>query len=88
MLDTLIYSDKTSEERESILKDVYNIPISRSIKEEINTMCNLGEGIYEKAIAEEQARQAIVIQQLLEEKTKALLKAGVPQDIIDKVMKQ
>ena len=96
MLDTLLYSDKTSEERESILKDVYNIPISRSIKEEINTMCNLGEGIYEKAIAEEQARQAIVFQQLLEEKTKALLeektkallKAGVSQDIIDKVMKQ
>ena len=59
-------------------------------------MCNLGEGLYEKAVAEEQARQAIVIQQilaektkaLLEEKTKALLQAGVPQDIIDKVMKQ
>ena len=65
MLDTLIYSDKTSEERESILKDVYNIPISRSIKEEINTMCNLGEGIYEKAIAEEQARQDIETEKLL-----------------------
>ena len=91
MLDTLLYSDKTSEERESILKDVYNIPISRSIKEEINTMCNLGEGLYERAynqaIAEEQARQAIAMQKILEEKTKALLQAGVPQDVVDKIMK-
>ena len=28
-------------------------------------MCNLGEGIYEKAIAEEQARQAIETEKLL-----------------------
>ncbi len=50
-------------------------------------MCNLGEGIYEKAVAEEQARQAIAMQKLLEEKTKALLDAGVSQDIIDIIMK-
>ena len=50
-------------------------------------MCNLGEGLYEKAIAEEQARQAIAIQKLLEEKTKALLEAGVSQDVVDKIMK-
>ena len=50
-------------------------------------MCNLGEGIYERAVAEEQARQAIATQKLLEEKTKALLDAGVSQDIIDKIMK-
>ena len=54
-------------------------------------MSNLGEGIYEngynQAVADEQARQAIIIQQLLEEKTKALLQAGVSQDIIDKIMK-
>ena len=62
-------------------------------------MCNLGEGIYEraynKAVAEIQANQAVVMQKLLEErtkalleeKTKALLEAGVSQDIIDKIMK-
>ena len=32
-------------------------------------MSNLGEGIYERAVAEEQARQAIAMQKLLEEKT-------------------
>ena len=54
-------------------------------------MCNLGEGIYEraynKAVAEIQANQAVVMQKLLKERTKALLEAGVSQDIIDKIMK-
>ena len=95
MLDTLLYSDKPPEEKRNILKNVYNIPVSDSIIEEVNTMCNLGEGIYERAVAEEQARQAIAMQKLLEEKTKALLEektkalleAGVPQDVLDKIMK-
>lgn len=91
MLDTLLYSNKPSNEKLDTLKNVYNITISDSIIEEVNTMCNLGEGIYEngynQAVADEQARQAIIIQQLLEEKTKALLQAGVSQDIIDKIMK-
>ena len=54
-------------------------------------MCNLGEGIYERAynqaVADEQAKQALAMQKLLEEKTKVLLEAGVSQDIIDKIMK-
>ena len=91
MLDTLLYSNKPPEEKRDILKNIYDVVISDSIIEEINTMCNLGEGIYEngynQAVADEQARQAIIIQQLLEEKTKALLQAGVSQDIIDKIMK-
>ena len=91
MLDTLLYSNKPPEEKRDILKNIYDVVISDSIIEEINTMCNLSEGIYEngynQAVADEQARQAIIIQQLLEEKTKALLQAGVSQDIIDKIMK-
>mgnify|MGYP003484329114 FL=1 len=87
MLDTLLYSNRSTKEKLDTLKNVYNITISDSIIEEVNTMCNLGEGIYERAVAEEQARQAIATQKLLEEKTKALLEAGVSQDIIDKIMK-
>ena len=95
MLDTLLYSNKPPEEKRDILKNVYDVVISNSIIEEINTMCNLGEGLYEKAynqaynqaVADEQAKQAIAMQKLLEEKTKALLDAGVSQDIIDKIMK-
>ncbi|MBP5469194.1 MAG: hypothetical protein J6Z11_08125, partial [Candidatus Riflebacteria bacterium] len=75
MLDTLLYSNKPSKEKLDTLKNLYNITISDSIIEEINTMCNLGEGLYEKAynqaVADEQAKQAIAMQKLLEEKTKA-----------------
>ena len=38
-------------------------------------MCNLGEGLYEKAIAEEQARQAIETEKLLK-KMKIEMEAG------------
>ena len=69
MLDTLLYSNKPPEEKRDILKNVYDVVISDSIIEEINTMCNLGEGIYEngynQAIADEQARQAIETEKLL-----------------------
>ena len=65
MLDTLLYSNKSSKEKIDTLKNVYNITISDSIIEEANTMCNLSEGLYEKAIAEEQARQAIETEKLL-----------------------
>ena len=99
MLDTLLYSNKPPEEKREILKNVYDVVISDSIIEEINTMCNLGEGLYERAynqaVAEIQANQAIVMQKLLEEKTKALLEektkalldAVFPQDVVDKIMK-
>ena len=54
-------------------------------------MCNLDEGLYEngynQAVADEQDRQTIVIQQFLEDKTKALLQAGVSQDVVDRIMK-
>ena len=50
MLDTLLYSNKPSKEKLDTLKNVYNITISDSIIEEVNTMCNLGEGLYEKLL--------------------------------------
>ena len=69
MLDTLLYSNKPPEEKRDILKNVYDVVISDSIIEEINTMCNLGEGIYEngynQAVADEQARQAIETEKIL-----------------------
>ena len=60
-------------------------------------MCNLGEGLYEKAIAEEQARQAIETEKLLKKmkiemeaeklaldnkRIQALIDAGVEPNIV------
>ena len=96
MLDTLLYSNKPSKEKLDTLKNVYNITISDSIIEEVNTMCNLGEGIYERAVAEEQARQAIETEKLLKEleaeknknnkRIQALIDAGVDPNIVKQIM--
>ena len=56
-------------------------------------MCNLGEGIYEKAVAEEQARQAIETEKLLKKmedinnkKIQALIAAGFDADTVKRIM--
>ena len=65
-------------------------------------MCNLGEGIYERAVTEEQARQAIETEKLLkkiENENKAerealdkkriqeLIAAGFDPDTVKRIMK-
>ena len=56
-------------------------------------MCNLVEGLYERAIAEEQARQAIETEKLLKKmedinnkKMQALIDAGFDPDIVKRIM--
>ncbi len=56
-------------------------------------MCNLGEGIYERAVAEEQARQAIETKKLLKKmeteknkKIQELIAAGFDPDIVKRIM--
>ena len=53
-------------------------------------MCNLGEGIYERAIAEEQARQAIEMEKLLKDnnnkKIQELIVAGFAPDTVKRIM--
>ena len=64
-------------------------------------MCNLGEGIYEKAVAEEQARQAIETEKLLNKmkieleaeklaldnkRIQALIDAGFDADTVKRIM--
>lgn len=59
-------------------------------------MCNLGEGIYERAVAEEQARQAIETEKLLKEleaeknknnkRIQELISAGFDPDTVKRIM--
>ena len=59
-------------------------------------MCNLGEGIYERAVAEEQARQAIETEKLLKEleaeknknnkRIQELIAAGFDSDTVKCIM--
>ena len=60
-LGTLFSKGLTSEERISIMEEEYDIP-SQVLGEEVEAMCNLGEGIWEDAIAE--GREANLLEQI------------------------
>lgn len=60
-LGTLFSKGLTSEERISIMEKEYDIP-SQVLGEKVETMCNLGEGIWEDAIAE--GREANLLEQI------------------------
>ena len=60
-LGTLFSKGLTSEERISIMEKECDIP-SQVLGEEVETMCNLGEGIWEDAIAE--GREANLLEQI------------------------
>ena len=44
-------TDKTAEEKSEILKKKFDIEVTAEMEEELRTMCNLSEGIYERGIA-------------------------------------
>lgn len=48
LLDTLLSAEKPPDEKKNILETDFNIPMTEEMDEEVNIMCNLGEGIREK----------------------------------------
>ena len=59
-----LLSDKLKEqEKLEILEREYNIPINREFREEVTTMCDLSDGIEERAVekATAETRKAIIL---------------------------
>ena len=87
-LGTLFSKGLTSEERISIMEKEYDIP-SQVLGEEVETMCNLGEGIEERAIKDALAegREAGIAEgreaNLLEQISKKLAKGKSLSQIAD-----
>ena len=52
LLDVLLSAETKPEEKKAILEKDFDIPMSASMSEEANIMCNLGEGIRERAFAQ------------------------------------
>ena len=48
LLDVLLSREKQPEEKKEILERDFDIPMTVAMKEEVQVMCNLGEGIYEQ----------------------------------------
>ena len=55
LLGALFAQGLTAQQRLNIIKTEYDIPIESSIKQEVNVMCNLSQGIKEAGIAEGRA---------------------------------
>ena len=45
-------TDKTAEEKSEILRRKFDIEVTAEMEEELRTMCNLSEGIYERGMAQ------------------------------------
>lgn len=58
LLVALLSEQMTSEEKLEIIELEYDVPVEESLKEEMNEMCNLGEGIAERA--REQAEKKMI----------------------------
>ena len=60
----MLLSDKLKEqEKLEIIEREYNIPVNREFREEVTTMCNLSEGIEERATERgaEKATQRMIL---------------------------
>lgn len=55
LLDVLLSAETKPEEKKEILETDFDIPMSATMSEEANIMCNLGEGIRERTTIETQA---------------------------------
>lgn len=56
LLGALLSQKLTVEEKLTIMETEYHIPVEDNLRKDVNVMCNLGEGIEEKAIAIGEAR--------------------------------
>ena len=63
LLDVLLSAEKKPDEKKAILEKVFDIPMTAEMSEEANIMCNLGEGIRERAVIDNTAGIIINIMQ-------------------------
>lgn len=85
MLDVLLSESRTPDEKKEILEEEYEIAMSQEFKKEVHIMCNLSQGVRERAILEgiEQG-----IEQGIEKKEQLLIKkfsgkGTPPEEIAD-----
>ena len=87
LLGTLLSEKLKVDKKLDILENEYDIPMEESIEEEVKTMCNLSEGIEERAMEAgrkegiEEGRKAGLKEQLKQQVQKKLLK-GKDIDVI------
>ena len=63
MLDILFSTEIQSESKKKMLRDDFNVPMTRTVESEVSFMCNLSEGVYQKGI--EKGMEKGIIQNML-----------------------
>ena len=56
LIAALLSDQLNEQQRLAILESEYNIPINTDFRKDVNVMCNLGQGIEDRAIAETTAK--------------------------------
>lgn len=56
LIAALLSNQLNEQQRLAILESEYNIPINTDFRKDVNVMCNLGQGIEDRAIAETTAK--------------------------------
>lgn len=49
-MDVLLSDSKKPEEKKKVLEEEYAIAMTKELEEEVNIMCNLGQGVLEKGM--------------------------------------
>ena len=49
-LEVLFSQDRTADEKRNILEDKFHVPMTEQFESEVQEMCNLSEGVYEKGL--------------------------------------
>ena len=61
LLDVLLSSEKRPDEKKDILEKDFDIPMTMTMSKEVQSMCNLGEGIFEKAYERAEKEKAVAV---------------------------
>ena len=92
LLSNLFSTEKTAEEKKQILSEDFHIAMTEEIDEEVSSMCNLSEGIFEEGMAKgmeagmaKGRTEGIELGRL--EAAKELLASGLDEEMIMKSLK-
>ena len=81
LLDVLLSAETKPEEKKAILEKDFDIPMSASMSEEANIMCNLGEGIRERTAIETRMDTVLNLMKSLRLSAEEAISAmGVPEE--------
>ena len=81
LIGTLLSAELTVTQKLAIIETEYHIPLSVELEEGVNDMCNLGEGIEERAI--EKTKKEVVLEIILE-----MYQNGCSPELISTVTKK